>query len=1145
MTLIPDNDAKIKNFLVESSKQQQNDLIYTINANHPYPCGICKKNVNNNQKAIECTNCKFWVHINCIGTSLDEYNDIITKNALLNDTEINEDEWLCNKCLISNLAKIFPFGLESNYDLQNIIKTDSLNFLDNLPSYEITSKASDFDLLKQYDIDENMVTSINSRYYPVYEYQTLNIQNSLNIFHSNLNGLEHKFDQLYNFVKTTKLNIDIIGISETSQRENTSFDKNVSIDGYHQPITNGSKSSKGGVAIYARKDLNSWERDDLNIVKDDYESVWIEIEAKKSKNIVCGCIYRHPNNQIENFSNYISKCLSKITKEKKECYLLGDFNVDLLKYDSSNSNRDFLNNLTSSGFLPHILQPTRITDYSATLIDNIYGNNFEHETISGNILIKFADHFSQFLSVKKEIIRLQPNDIYKRDLTNFDKNLFVDDVSIQNWNPNKLDNVNSKFDDFQWRLEGCVNRHAPIKKITRKELKKMTKPWINNYIIKMISHKDRLFHQKKKNPRNIRIKCLYNIFRNRVTREIKKAKKEYYKNFFETNLCNMKKTWQGIKEIINLNNRNGPKVSQLNYDGKQINTNDGMANAFNDFFTKIGPKLDKDIPPPRRDKNPTSYLKSRVYHPFLISPTNPNEINNIINALDISKSSGPCSIPIKLIKLVSDNISIPLSDICNTSFNQGIFPERNKIAKVIPIHKNGSPKDVNNYRPISLLSVFSKILEKLMASRLNTFLDLNSIIVHNQFGFRSGFSTTHSLISITETIKKTIDEKKFGCGIFIDLKKAFDTVNHDILLQKLEHYGIRDLALTWFESYLTGRKQYVHLNGANSMINNIICGVPQGSVLGPLLFLLYINDLPNISDKLKFYLFADDTNIYYESKSLKSLEKTVNKELEKLHDWLCLNRLSLNISKTNFVIFHAINKPKTYSVTLLINKHAINETNLVKYLGILIDSQLTFKNHIDELTKKISRATGVLYKLRPFVTTKILTSVYYAIVYPFLLYGVVVWGNASYTSLEPIHIIQKKIVRMITYNDNFPIIPGPLVHTPPLFRKLNMLNIYDIYSLQVGNFVFESINNIGHSQSVINFIRASEIHVHNTRFANSGNLYVNYARTNRYGLKALKFEGAKVWATIPANIKDSRSKKLFKTNFKNFLINTYCDNGDT
>ena len=450
-----------------------------------------------------------------------------------------------------------------------------------------------------------------------------------------------------------------------------------------------------------------------------------------------------------------------------------------------------------------------------------------------------------------------------------------------------------------------------------------------------------------------------------------------------------------------------------------------------------------------------------------------------------------------MLKPVMEEVSLPFSDICNSSFKEGIFPEKNKIAKVMPIHKNGSTKDVNNYRPISLLPIFSKIMEKVMASRLNTFLELHSIVYSNQYGFRAGCSTSHSLISITETIRKTIDEGKFGCGVFIDLKKAFDTVNHDILLQKLEHYGIRDVALKWFKSYLTGRKQFVHVNGANSEVKDIVCGVPQGSVLGPLLFLLYINDLPNISDSLKFYLFADDTNIYYESDNLNRLEKTMNKELEKLHEWLCLNRLSLNISKTNFVVFHAKGKPKHSVVTILINKQAIDEVNSVKYLGILIDSQLTFKNHIDELSKKVSRAIGVLYKLRPYVTAKILTSVYYAIVYPFLLYGIVVWGNASKTFLEPIHKMQKKIVRMITYNDNFPIIPGPLAHTPPLFHKLKILKIYDIFKLQVGKFVFESLNNIGPAQSLVKFVRAAEVHDHNTRYADGGGFYFVSIRTKK------------------------------------------------
>ena len=310
---------------------------------------------------------------------------------------------------------------------------------------------------------------------------------------------------------------------------------------------------------------------------------------------------------------------------------------------------------------------------------------------------------------------------------------------------------------------------------------------------------------------------------------------------------------------------------------------------------------------------------------------------------------------------------------------------KNKIAKVIPSHKKGSTTDVNNYRAISLLSTFSKIMEKLMAVRLNSYLGLNEIIYPKQFGLRAGYSTTHSLIDIVENIRKTIETRKYGCGVFIDLKKAFDTVNHDILLRKLEHYGIRESASAWFKSYLSDRKQYVHLNGTDSEMKGITCGVS-------LAFFIYINDLPNISKKLKFYLFADDTNIYLESRDLQSLEKIMNKELEKLFEWLCINRLSLNISKTNFVIFCPINKPKT-PVTILINKEAIDETKYVKYLGILIDSQLTFKQHISELNKKIARAIGILYKIRPFVSISILLNVYHAIIYPLLLYGISVWGK--------------------------------------------------------------------------------------------------------------------------------------------------------
>ena len=195
----------------------------------------------------------------------------------------------------------------------------------------------------------------------------------------------------------------------------------------------------------------------------------------------------------------------------------------------------------------------------------------------------------------------------------------------------------------------------------------------------------------------------------------------------------------------------------------------------------------------------------------------------------------------------------------------------------------------------------------------------------NQFGFQKNISTSAALIQITEKIKESIDNRKYGCGLFIDLRKAFNTINHAILITKMEHYGIRGTALEWFKSYLTNRKQYVYINGETSQLKDITCGVPQGSVLGPLLFLIYINDLPNISDVLKFFLFADDTNIYYEAESPEKLELVINKELKKLQAWLVVNRLSLNIDKTNFIAFHPYNKPMEHNITLKFQRKAILE----------------------------------------------------------------------------------------------------------------------------------------------------------------------------------------------------------------------------
>ena len=391
----------------------------------------------------------------------------------------------------------------------------------------------------------------------------------------------------------------------------------------------------------------------------------------------------------------------------------------------------------------------------------------------------------------------------------------------------------------------------------------------------------------------------------------------------------------------------------------------------------------------------------------------------------------------------------------------------------------------------------------------------------------------------------------YGCGIFIDLKKAFDTVNHDILITKLEHYGVRGKSLDWFASYLKGRSQYTFCNNTSSEIKPISCGVPQGSVLGPLLFLIYINDLPNISNKLKFYLFADDTNIFYQCSNLSELQNTLNRELKKLSLWLNSNRLALNISKTNFVIFAAKNKPLK-TVTLLLNKKAIQQTNYVKYLGILIDSKLTFKDHIMAVSKKVARITGAMYRIRYYVNDKTLAMVYYSLIYPHILYGIPIWGNADNINLKHLFSLQKKAVRTISNKLNNILttfkLPGnpdtfwlvdSFVKEPstPIFKNLNILKIHDVFHSETLKFVYDSLKKLNPIQ-FHDYFRYS-LNTYNTAANRMGNLHTPRVRTVTYGIKSIKFTGCKLWNDLSHRIRDSQSKKCLNKSLKQYFINTY------
>ncbi len=278
-------------------------------------------------------------------------------------------------------------------------------------------------------------------------------------------------------------------------------------------------------------------------------------------------------------------------------------------------------------------------------------------------------------------------------------------------------------------------------------------------------------------------------------------------------------------------------------------------------------------------------------------PTDAEEVINIVGKFSDKSSFGCDLIPFDIVKKSIKSIAPLMAAVVNCSFRNGSFPDELKIAKVCPIFKNGSTNLFSNYRPISLLPSFSKIFEKLMYCRLDSYITSKNILTSSQYGFRQKHSTYMALLDMYNKLSSAIDNRDFAIGIFIDLSKAFDTINHKILLSKLQYYGIRGVPLLWFDSYLTNRKQYVYYNNVSSSKSDIKCGVPQGSILGPLLFLLYINDIVKSSSILQFIIFADDTNLFFSSKNFIDLARTVNAELVKLSDWFCANKLSLNVKK--------------------------------------------------------------------------------------------------------------------------------------------------------------------------------------------------------------------------------------------------------
>jgi hypothetical protein len=501
---------------------------------------------------------------------------------------------------------------------------------------------------------------------------------------------------------------------------------------------------------------------------------------------------------------------------------------------------------------------------------------------------------------------------------------------------------------------------------------------------------------------------------------------------------------------------------------------------------------------------------------IFLNPVSENEMRNIILSIKSKSSQGLDGIPSSIIRQCVDSLIAPLCHLVNESFVRGEFPSELKSALIRPLFKKGNVNDVNNYRPISILNGFSKVYEKAMSSRILSFFNKHGILSKFQHGFRKDRSVNTALFEFVQNIYSKLDKKLLPISIFCDLTKAFDTVNHKILLHKLYKYGIRGNAYEWIRSYLSNREQLVEIETCHqniihkhrSQISKIEKGVPQGSVIGPLFFLVYINDLPSSLNKSESTLFADDTNVTVSANNIESTIALAQSNLQALENWTNVNELVLNPSKSSFINF---SKSGPFDLTYNHNT-AINKTNSTKFLGVIINQNLNWSDHIEAICTKIVPYCYGIFKLNSILDVSSLKTIYYGYIYPHLKYGIICWGNTS--KISSLFTIQKRAIRCIARIDRS-------VSCKPFFQSFRILTIISIYILECALFVKKN--------SLI--FKTNGGHSYETRSRN--NLEVVAHNTSKFEHSPY-YSCVKIFERLPQYIKQSNEKK-FKSNLIEFL----------
>jgi hypothetical protein len=957
---------------------------------------------------------------------------------------------------------------------------------------------------------------------------------NLKIFHLNIRSYGKNIDQVLIFLQDLKTEFDIIILGEAWLSYNTLF---VSLDGYDIITTTQSQNKNDGLVIYAKTNLA------VRNVEVNFNGVFgLSLDfgfGGRSFNVLS--VYRTHETSMDMFISDLKNHYQSMSTGKSYIFI-GDINCNILDGTLDRYADTYLDIMYDAGFVKGIDRPTRVTESSATLIDHIFIKHNNYNAVRTGVLhSNITDHYAVLVEVK--CARPPRASGSETSLMVTGKSTYIDYTVLaqltgeQDWSAvTSLSDPDQSAEMFVNIVKELTDNSKKPKRQFSSKLRKI-KPWITIGIIKSIRHRDKLNQLLKKQPFNRDLRDYFSHYRNKLTELIRTVKKDYYRGKLSNQNYNPKTLWSTINELRGKSNKKEafPLKHFLN-DNQAITTSSvkEIANKFNSFFSNVGENLARVIPAQNQPVDEPELNTQDFNEPFFLNPVSEQDVHQCIFQLRGNSAPGLDGIQAKYLKDNINSLVVPLTHVINCSIKYGVYPKIFKCAKVIPLYKSDEKDNVSNYRPISLLSVCAKILEKLVKKQLSSYLTNKKIICEQQFGFRSGKNITDALYNFVKEIHKSNNNTEKHClVVFLDLAKAFDSIDRGKLIKKLNAIGVRGGALEWFKSYLSTRSQVVNLCGVESDPLSINYGVIQGSTLGPILFSIYFNNIAKIPITGKPFLFADDTAIIFKNKNWHEVFQNANNDLACVNKWLAQNTLTLNVKKTKYMILTRKNIQGPVEQELKLHScgdgnngactcPALERVLSFKYLGIYIDHKLSWMEHTLALKNRMRKLIFVFRQLADILSSVEIKQAYYAFAQSIMQYGIIAWGGASKIAIDSILISQKSILKAsFKKPQRYP--------TELLFSETGVMDIRQLYvkTLLLFFFKYRSL-----------FIEPIQ-HTYSTRHARDLNMYIPNIEVSSSSYMADKVI-RNLFMNIPSYVRNTEAYTIssFKRKINEWLLST-------